>query len=108
GARRLERRGLMADPPDGRSKPDITWDGSYLTGRSLTMREYLDAILWWVDSHYREIPESWHTPFPDEDARREHLKRHIQDREERSMLKRYGRGEDWQAIKAATRGGRFE
>jgi hypothetical protein len=95
-------------PPDERPQPEITWDGSYLTGRSLTMREYLDAVLRWVDRHYREIPDAWHRPFPDDDARREDLKRYVQDREERSMLKRFGRGEDWQAIKASTRGGRLE
>ena len=61
-----------------------------------------------MDSHYRQDPNAWHTPFADDDARREHLQRHIQDREERSMLRRFGRGEDWQAIKASTRGGQLE
>ena len=98
----------MADTPEESPQPEITWDGSYLTGRSLSMREYLDAVLWWVDRHYREIPDSWHEPFADDDARRASLKQYVQDREERTMLKRVGRGEDWQAIVATTRGGQPE
>ena len=84
------------------------WDGSYLTGRSLTMREYLDAVIWWIESHYREIDDSWHQSFSDDEARREDLKRHIQDREQRKMLTRFGQGEEWSAIKASTRGGQVE
>jgi hypothetical protein len=87
---------------------DLPWDAEPLTGRSLTMYEYLDAVLLWVRRHYREIDESWHKPFPDDGARRDDLRRYIQDREQRKMLRRVGQGESWQAIKASTRGGRLD
>jgi len=94
--------------PDEAPPPDLPWDAEPLTGRSLTMREYLDAVLWWVQRHYREIDAAWHTPFPDDDARRADLRRYVADREERKMLERVAAGEDWVAIKASTRGGRLE
>lgn len=93
---------------DQTTPPDLPWDAEPLTGRSLTMREYLDAVLWWVHRHYRELDDSWRTPFPDDDARREDLRRYVEDAEQRKMLRRFGEGESWSAIKASTRGGRLE
>lgn len=93
---------------DEATPADLPWDAEPLTGRSLTMDEYLDAVLWWVHRHYRERADFWHAPFPDDEARRDDLRRYVQDREERKMLRRFGAGEDWAAIKASTRGGRLE
>jgi hypothetical protein len=94
--------------PDQKPPADLPWDAEPLTGRSLTMREYLDAVLWWVRRHHREVDDSWHTPFKDDDARREDLRRYVEDREQRKMLERVASGESWSAIKASTRGGRVE
>ena len=88
--------------------PDLPWDAEPLTGRSLTMHEYLDAVLWWVQRHYREIDESWHAPFPDDATRLADLRGYVEDAEQRKMLRRFGEGESWAAIKASTRGGRVE
>ena len=98
----------MAEGEPKPPPPDPPWDAEPLTGRSLTMREYLDAVLWWVDRHYRQVDADWHTPSEDDEARRADLRRYVQDREERKMLKRVGDGESWSAIKASIRGGRLE
>ena len=98
----------MARERGHRPPRNTIWDGSYLTGRSLTMREYLDAVLRWVDGHYRERDDPLHRPFADDEARRESLKHHIQNREKRKMLRRFGDGDEWRAIKASTRGGQLE
>jgi hypothetical protein len=94
-------------PPD-EATPSLPWNAEPLTGRSLTMREYLDAVLWWVDRHYRERGEPWHESFENDQARRHDLSRYVQDREERKMIERFAAGESWSAIKASTRGGRLE
>jgi hypothetical protein len=84
--------------PDPGNNKDVEAD---LTGRSLTMREYLDAVLTWVDRHYEPRTSL------DADARLRDLREHIQAVEARTLLRRFGAGEEWRIIKASTRGGRL-
>ena len=86
--------------------PDLPWDAEPLTGRSLTMDEYLNAVLRWVDSHF--VPRRlMGEDLEDEHERLESLRDAIRSAEQLRMLKRVGAGEDWSEIKASTRGGRL-
>jgi hypothetical protein len=79
-----------------------------LTGRSLTMREYLEVVLRWIDRHCEERIGPWRDPFAGDESRLADLREHIQSAEIRKMFHRVGAGEDWHAIKASTRGGRVD
>ena len=75
------------------------------TGRSLTMREYLERVLFWIDNGSplggRDIAPD------DQEARLEGLRRCIVDFETRRMLERLA-DEDWAEIRKSAAGGRWE
>jgi hypothetical protein len=75
-----------------------------LTGRSLTLREYLDAVLLWVERHYEVRPLSLREHID----RRADLRGFVQQAEVRRMLQRYGAGDEWSDIRESAFGGRLE
>jgi hypothetical protein len=54
--------------------------------------------------HYEERPYLGRS-FADDEERFASLRERVQSIEARKMFRRFGAGEDWQAIKASTRGG---
>jgi hypothetical protein len=78
------------------------YDRERLTGRSLSMREYLDRALWWMDRQRLE------EPFDSEDDRRASLREAIVDFEQRRLLERVASGESFDELERESAGGRWE
>ena len=75
------------------------------TGRSLTMREFLERVLWWMDLG---APLGGRGLDPeDHEARLESLRQEIVSYEMRRMFERLD-GEDWPDIRRSAQGGRWE
>ena len=84
------------------------WEREGLTGRSLSMQEYLEVVVKWVDRHYVEDARMGRPPFQSDSERIADLRDAIQSAEQLRLLKRVTAGEDWWEIKASTEGGRLE
>ena len=74
-----------------------------LLGNSLTPEEYRDTIIDWVRRHRIKASGVWGDTLPPEDIA-DDLIATIWREESRSMIQRFGAGEDWPAIKASSQG----
>jgi hypothetical protein len=80
-------------PDPGR---DPSYDDLGLEGRSLTIGEYVQVALQWLDDHMQ-------MPHGDSREQDESLRRAIGHAEALKCLRRFGAGEPWAAIRESTR-----
>ena len=97
----------MPDPTGRRTPRDASVPPpERLEGRSLTSVEYVDAFLRWLRDVRLDGRYDLNSPWGDDAAMRGELHRAIAEEEQRSMIRRFGAGEDWRDIRESARFGR--